>query len=221
MQCNFSTHFPASTQKLSEDESCGKKLVKKAKTNTAGAINKTADNQGGALQKEANDISSIRCSNPQKITIEQWKHFVGKADTDKSLTERTFGDCGGEIYVYNPTGGEVTILHNDYGEYFDLVKDKPWHQPGNYDCLEIKTWLTGTSDTKKQALEKNEELAGLKPCRDKFKAGAVERVMEAIKEGVFLPPIKISSNRQIVDGNHRYEAATRLGLKTVPCLIGE
>jgi hypothetical protein len=150
MQCNFPVNIPAPVSKLLEDESCEEKIVKKIKPNTPGTINKTVDNQGGGPKKKVDDISSIVCSNPQEIDEEQWKYFIAKVNKDDSLKERTFGDCGGKISVYNPTGKNPTFLHFDHGEIYDLVKDKSWHPPGKYDYSEIKTWQTGPEDINKE-----------------------------------------------------------------------
>ena len=51
--------------------------------------------------------------------------------------------------------------------------------------------------------------------------GAVDAVMESIKEFGFKVPIVIDRNDEIVAGHTRYKAAKKLGIKTVPCIIAD
>lgn len=51
--------------------------------------------------------------------------------------------------------------------------------------------------------------------------GAVDAVMESIKEFGFRVPIVIDTNDEIVAGHTRYKAAKKLGIKTVPCIIAD
>jgi hypothetical protein len=48
---------------------------------------------------------------------------------------------------------------------------------------------------------------------------AVNEIVNAIKEGEELPPILIEDGGGILDGHHRFEAAKKLGLKTVPVIV--
>lgn len=51
--------------------------------------------------------------------------------------------------------------------------------------------------------------------------GAVDAVMESIKEFGFRVPIVIDKNDEIVAGHTRYKAAKKLGIKSVPCIIAD
>ena len=51
--------------------------------------------------------------------------------------------------------------------------------------------------------------------------GAVDAVMESIKEFGFRVPIVIDRNDEIVAGHTRYKAAKKLGIKSVPCIIAD
>ena len=51
--------------------------------------------------------------------------------------------------------------------------------------------------------------------------GAVDAVMESIKEFGFKVPIVIDKNNEIVAGHTRYKAAKKLGIKSVPCIIAD
>lgn len=48
---------------------------------------------------------------------------------------------------------------------------------------------------------------------------AVEPVMQSIRQFGFKQPIVVDSNHVIIIGHVRYEAAKKLGLKTVPCVV--
>ena len=50
---------------------------------------------------------------------------------------------------------------------------------------------------------------------------AVEKVAESIKEFGFRNPILIDKDNEIVCGHTRYDAAKKLGIKEVPCIIAD
>lgn len=66
-------------------------------------------------------------------------------------------------------------------------------------------------------------LSELRPYKDNPRKndGAVDAVMESIKEFGFLVPIVIDVNDEIVAGHTRYKAARRLGIKTAPCITAD
>ena len=66
-------------------------------------------------------------------------------------------------------------------------------------------------------------ISGLKPYKDNPRKndGAVDALMESIKEFGFLVPIVIDADGEIVAGHTRYKAAKKLGLKKVPCIIAD
>lgn len=51
--------------------------------------------------------------------------------------------------------------------------------------------------------------------------GAVDAVMESIKEFGFKVPVVIDAKGEIIAGHTRYKAAKKLGLKKVPCIIAD
>ena len=53
--------------------------------------------------------------------------------------------------------------------------------------------------------------------RDNLKA--IESVANSIREFGFKQPLVIDSNNVIIAGHTRYEAALKLGLESVPCVI--
>jgi ParB family chromosome partitioning protein len=50
---------------------------------------------------------------------------------------------------------------------------------------------------------------------------AVEKVAESIKEFGFRNPILIDKDNEIVCGHTRYDAAKKLGIKEVPCIMAD
>jgi len=55
----------------------------------------------------------------------------------------------------------------------------------------------------------------------RFNEGAVEKVMEGIKEFGFQNPILVDVNNVIIAGHTRLKAALEIGLKKVPCIVSE
>ena len=51
--------------------------------------------------------------------------------------------------------------------------------------------------------------------------GAVDALVESIKEFGFKAPLVIDGNGEIVCGHTRYKAARKLGLKKVPCVVAD
>ncbi len=44
------------------------------------------------------------------------------------------------------------------------------------------------------------------------------RIVESIRESGILDPLKVTAGGEIIDGRHRWRAAKKLGLETVPCV---
>lgn len=67
----------------------------------------------------------------------------------------------------------------------------------------------------------DKKLSELKPYENNPRNNerAVEPVMNSLKEFGFKQPIVIDTDGTIIVGHTRFEAAKRLGLETVPCLV--
>lgn len=63
----------------------------------------------------------------------------------------------------------------------------------------------------------------LKPYKNnpRLNEGAVDMVAESIKAFGFKVPVVIDKNCEIVAGHTRYEAAKKLKLKKIPCIVAE
>ena len=66
-------------------------------------------------------------------------------------------------------------------------------------------------------------LSSLHPYKDNPRRndGAVDSLVESIKEFGFRVPIVIDANGEIVAGHTRYKAAKKLGMKKVPCIVAD
>lgn len=166
-----------------------------------------------------NNISEIQCSVPIQVSKEEWNNFIKQENSslwleEKLLNEETYDNYEENIFIYNPTGKNITFLFIEAGEPpYELNTGKTWHEPGKYDYSKIKTWIPDTINY----IEKS--LLEIKPQREDIKYDRLESVKDALKSGVCLPPIKLSYDGSIIDGNHRYKAALELGLNKIPCKV--
>ena len=69
---------------------------------------------------------------------------------------------------------------------------------------------------------KTVEIESLKPHKDNPRVGNLRKITESIKVNGFLSPIVVQKkSNTILAGNHRVEAARKLGYTTVPALIAD
>lgn len=155
---------------------------------------------------------------PEDLSKEKWAEMKGGIDPElrqkiDDLLED--GYCTIQLHTSSKDGKQTFLLKED-SERYNIENDATWYVPDNYDYKETKTWGTGKAGQKSESI-------------DKFNSGRstsslnAERLASAtagIENGNLLPPIKVQRNSDgtfdILDGNHRLQAAKNLGLEKIP-----
>lgn len=155
---------------------------------------------------------------PEDLSKEKWDEMKGGIDSElRKKVEDMFEEGYGTIQMHTSSkDGKQTFLLKEDSERYNIENNATWHVPDNYDYTVSKTWGTGKDGQKLESI-------------DKFNSGRSESSLDAkrlasategIQNGNLLDPIKVKKNSggtfDILDGNHRLQAAKNLRLEKIP-----
>ena len=153
------------------------------------------------------------------MTESLWKEESKKLTLPEGYSaNEIWSDYNGEIYKYtsksDPTKQYYIVWSKEDRVFYDLLTNDTWSVIERYDYKSIKGWMTGEASAKTVNIEK------IFSDRKTLNPERLKSVKNAITEGRYLPPIKVSAttdgNYVILDGNHRLQAAKELGLTDIP-----
>jgi hypothetical protein len=131
-------------------------------------------------------------------------------------------EAGADIRVHVRRDGSRTLIKKDTTEEFfiDLADNSTVRLKSHYNYRVLKSWATGpeTSQADLTRLGVNRIL----PSRPVLDPQRLMSVKDAIENGNYLPPLdvrRMGEGFEVINGNHRLQAAVELGLENVPVVI--
>lgn len=132
-------------------------------------------------------------------------------------------EAGADIRVHVRRDGSRTLIKKDTTDeiFIDLADNSSVHLKSHYDYRVLKSWATG--DAADQADVSRLGVNRITPSRPVLDPQRLRSVKDAIENGNYLPPLdvrRMGEGFEVINGNHRLQAAIDLGLESVPVVIG-
>ncbi|WP_158619334.1 ParB N-terminal domain-containing protein [Pseudomonas sp. v388] len=131
-------------------------------------------------------------------------------------------EAGADIRVHVRRDGSRTLVKKDQADqvFVDLADNSTVHLTSHYDYRVLKSWATGNESG--QAEVKRLAVNRVVPSRRVLDPQRLRSVKDAIENGNYLPPLdvrRMGEGFEVVNGNHRLQAAVELELENVPAVI--
>ena len=131
-------------------------------------------------------------------------------------------EAGADIRVHVRRDGSRTLIKKDTTDeiFIDLADNSSVHLKSHYDYRVLKTWATGGEAN--QADLKRLGVNRVMPSRPVLDPQRLRSIKDAIENGNYLPPLdvkRMGEGFEIINGNHRLQAAIDLELESVPVVI--
>jgi hypothetical protein len=147
--------------------------------------------------------------------------FKGKPQLRADMLKEI--EAGAEIRVHVRKDGSRTLIRKDTSEqiFIDLADNTTARLEACYDYRVLKSWLVENEAARSGLIRL--AVNRVTPGRAVLDPHRLSRVREAIESGIYLPPLdvrRVGGGYQVVNGNHRLQAAIELRLEHVPVIIG-
>lgn len=131
-------------------------------------------------------------------------------------------ESGGEVRIHVRRDGSRTLIKRDSADHIfvDLADNSTVRFGAHYDHRALKSWAVeneaSRANMSRLAIEQ------VTPGRSVLEPERLKSVKDAIESGAYLPPLdvrKTAEGYEIINGNHRLQAAVELKLENVPVIV--
>lgn len=170
----------------------------------------------GSLPRAVSGVKGKKIQTTQEL--DELLTQSGSLKVDRLDDIRADFDAGTALYTYKKHDGTQSVMMQNVGEhtYADIFTNGTVNVGKTYNYKSLKSWGTFLDET---VGVQRISIDSIVTRRTDLDASRIQSAKQAIQEGVPLLPVdvrKTGASYVVVNGNHRIEAATQLGLQEIP-----